>query len=173
MDRQFNKSPAPLHTIKHLHSRTFILNHVRSGPVYIPEWRAQEVSLQGKKHFTLKWDFLCSPLRNVNRSWPDMVQDEDFRVEAFYSVFRSPESWRTDISLAFGLPEVCKYWSSPGVWILKFYWKLPTMQDAFENNRSMFSFSFGRTMLVYHKRFPLSMPLWSPCIHPSCIAVLT
>ena len=37
--------------LKHLHSRTIVLNHVRSWPVYL----------------------LYSPLWNVNRSWPDMV----------------------------------------------------------------------------------------------------
>ena len=44
-----NVDTAAYHTKKHLHSGTFVLNHVRSWPVYAPEWRAQEVSLQGKE----------------------------------------------------------------------------------------------------------------------------
>ncbi len=37
----------PHHTTKH-DSGTFVLNHVRSWPVYVSEWRVQEVSIQGK-----------------------------------------------------------------------------------------------------------------------------
>ncbi len=35
-----------LHTTKHIHYGTFVLNHVRLRPVYVSEWRGWEVSLQ-------------------------------------------------------------------------------------------------------------------------------
>ncbi len=45
----------PLHTTKHLHSTTIVLNHVRSWPVYVLEWIVQEVSLQGKMLLFFSW----------------------------------------------------------------------------------------------------------------------